>query len=169
MPASTNASYVGRFAPPGSPNTTSTPSAFRHSITASTARMRFPLSRLVRWYDGTSRARRLGASVARTLNPASNPETGGRPRTPARLITGSCEASGAQHRTVLRADDDERDRAERDEHRGDGGDQRDRVGVVVGGDDDARAVGAAEAREVAVDDDGIGRLQAVADRRLVRG
>src|SRR3954469_17798393 len=42
MPASTNASYVGRFAPPGRPNTTSTPSAFRHSITASTARMRSP-------------------------------------------------------------------------------------------------------------------------------
>src|SRR5512133_3429181 len=28
------------FAPPGRPNTTSTPSALRHSITASTARMR---------------------------------------------------------------------------------------------------------------------------------
>src|SRR3954453_23535852 len=40
MPASPTASYVGRFAPPGSPKTTSTPSAFRHSITASTARMR---------------------------------------------------------------------------------------------------------------------------------
>src|SRR3954452_8405119 len=40
MPASTKASYVGRFAPPGYPNTTSTPSALRHSITASTARMR---------------------------------------------------------------------------------------------------------------------------------
>src|SRR6476469_4631650 len=39
MPASTNASYVGRFAPPGYPNTTSTPSAFRHSMTASTARI----------------------------------------------------------------------------------------------------------------------------------
>src|SRR3954453_2007805 len=39
MPASTNASYVGRFAPPGSPNTTSTPSALRHSIRASTARI----------------------------------------------------------------------------------------------------------------------------------
>src|SRR5215218_4250680 len=39
MPASTKASYVGRFAPPGYPNTTSTPSAFRHSINASTARM----------------------------------------------------------------------------------------------------------------------------------
>src|SRR5437763_12018420 len=39
MPASTKASYVGRLAPPGSPKTTSTPSAFRHSITASTARM----------------------------------------------------------------------------------------------------------------------------------
>src|SRR6201987_875859 len=38
MPPPTNASYVGRFAPPGSPKTTSTPSAFRHSITASTAR-----------------------------------------------------------------------------------------------------------------------------------
>src|SRR3954447_24718538 len=37
MPASTNASYVGRFAPPGYPNTTSTPSALRHSMTASTA------------------------------------------------------------------------------------------------------------------------------------
>src|ERR671926_154142 len=41
MPPSTNASYVGRLAPPGSPNTTSTPSALRHSMTASTARMRF--------------------------------------------------------------------------------------------------------------------------------
>src|SRR5919201_6866403 len=40
MPASTNASYVGRFAPPGRPNTTSTPSALRHSIRASTARMK---------------------------------------------------------------------------------------------------------------------------------
>src|ERR1700709_177653 len=40
MPASTKASYVGRFAPPGYPNTTSTPSALRHSITASTARLR---------------------------------------------------------------------------------------------------------------------------------
>src|SRR3954447_22205928 len=39
MPASTNASYVGRFAPPGSPNTTSTPSALRHSMMASTARI----------------------------------------------------------------------------------------------------------------------------------
>src|ERR1700751_4213927 len=39
MPPPTNASYVGRFAPPGSPKTTSTPSALRHSITASTARM----------------------------------------------------------------------------------------------------------------------------------
>src|SRR3954468_8131241 len=39
MPASTKASYVGRFAPPGYPNTTSTPSAFRHSMTASTARI----------------------------------------------------------------------------------------------------------------------------------
>src|SRR4051794_1998320 len=42
MPASTNASYVGRLAPPGRPNTTSTPSALRHSMTASTARMRAP-------------------------------------------------------------------------------------------------------------------------------
>src|SRR3954451_2669508 len=42
MPASTKASKVGRFAPPGSPNTTSTPSALRHSIRASTARMRNP-------------------------------------------------------------------------------------------------------------------------------
>src|SRR5262245_20093250 len=39
IPPPTNASYVGRFAPPGSPKTTSTPSALRHSITASTARM----------------------------------------------------------------------------------------------------------------------------------
>src|SRR5947209_1960769 len=39
MPASTNASYVGRFAPPGSPNATSTPSAFKHAIKASTARI----------------------------------------------------------------------------------------------------------------------------------
>src|SRR6267378_2058175 len=39
IPPSTNASYVGRFAPPGRPNTTSTPSAFRHSIKASTARI----------------------------------------------------------------------------------------------------------------------------------
>src|ERR1039457_4825033 len=39
MPPSTNASYVGRLAPPGNPKTTSTPSAFRHSITASTARI----------------------------------------------------------------------------------------------------------------------------------
>src|SRR6478736_5990031 len=39
MPPLTNASYVGRLAPPGRPNTTSTPSAFRHSITASTARI----------------------------------------------------------------------------------------------------------------------------------
>src|ERR1700727_2516479 len=38
-PPVTNASYVGRFAPPGRPKTTSTPSAFRHSITASTARI----------------------------------------------------------------------------------------------------------------------------------
>src|SRR3954470_9348302 len=39
MPASTKASYVGRFAPPGYPNTTSTPSALRHSMMASTARI----------------------------------------------------------------------------------------------------------------------------------
>src|SRR3954454_13613157 len=43
MPASTNASYVGRFAPPGYPNTTSTPSALRHSMMASTARIRLLL------------------------------------------------------------------------------------------------------------------------------
>src|SRR3954468_15646238 len=42
MPASTKASYVGRLAPPGRPNTTSTPSALRHSITASTARIASP-------------------------------------------------------------------------------------------------------------------------------
>src|SRR5215208_921997 len=39
IPESYIASYVGRFAPPGYPNTTSTPSAFRHSMTASTARI----------------------------------------------------------------------------------------------------------------------------------
>src|SRR3954454_21390438 len=39
MPASTNASYVGRLAPPGEPNTTSTPSALSHSMMASTARI----------------------------------------------------------------------------------------------------------------------------------
>src|ERR1700761_3425345 len=39
-PPLTKASYVGRLAPPGRPNTTSTPSAFRHSISASTARIR---------------------------------------------------------------------------------------------------------------------------------
>src|SRR3712207_4649136 len=33
------ASYVGRLAPPGYPNTTSTPSALRHSMIASTARI----------------------------------------------------------------------------------------------------------------------------------
>src|SRR2546423_14926715 len=38
MRASTNTSYVGRFAAPGSPKATSTPSALRHSISASTAR-----------------------------------------------------------------------------------------------------------------------------------
>src|ERR1700722_6886696 len=42
MPPFTNASYVGRFAPPGRPETTSTPSAFKHSINASTARMSSP-------------------------------------------------------------------------------------------------------------------------------
>src|SRR5436190_14528241 len=42
MPPSTNASYVGRLAPPGRPNTTSTPSAFKHSMMASTARMSRP-------------------------------------------------------------------------------------------------------------------------------
>src|SRR6478672_13140240 len=35
------------LAPPGRPNTTSTPSAFRHSITASTARIRVHPSRCV--------------------------------------------------------------------------------------------------------------------------
>src|SRR3954470_22727735 len=170
LPASTNASYVGRLAPPGSPNTTSTPSAFRHSITALPARMRFPLSRSVRWYDGTSRARRLRRQCSPNPQPGVEPRNGRESRgTPARLITGSCEASGAQHRALLRADDDVRDRAERDEHRGDRGDQRDRVGVVVGGDDDAgRPRAAPEAREVAIDDGGVGRLQAVAARRLVR-
>src|SRR5918992_2937140 len=39
MPESYIASYVGRFAPPGYPNTTSTPSALRHSMIASTARI----------------------------------------------------------------------------------------------------------------------------------
>src|SRR5215207_11523980 len=39
MPEPYIASYVGRFAPPGYPNTTSTPSAFRHSMIASTARI----------------------------------------------------------------------------------------------------------------------------------
>src|SRR3954447_14206945 len=39
MPPSYRASYVGRFAPPGMPNTVSTPSALRHSMMASTARM----------------------------------------------------------------------------------------------------------------------------------
>src|SRR5688500_12530360 len=47
MPASTNASYVGMLAPPGYPNTTSTPSALRHSMMASTARMTAPLG----WWD----------------------------------------------------------------------------------------------------------------------
>src|ERR1700733_5146527 len=42
MPPFTNASYVGRFAPPGRPKTTSTPSAFKHSINASTARISSP-------------------------------------------------------------------------------------------------------------------------------
>src|SRR5213593_1576745 len=61
MPASTNASYVGRFAPPGRPNTTSTPSAFRHSITASTARMRSPPFAL----SGNGRSGRRVAAVSR--------------------------------------------------------------------------------------------------------
>src|SRR5215207_2242282 len=39
MPEPYIASYVGRFAPPGYPNTTSTPSALRHSMIASTARI----------------------------------------------------------------------------------------------------------------------------------
>src|SRR5215208_8188695 len=39
IPESYIASYVGRFAPPGYPNTTSTPSALRHSMIASTARI----------------------------------------------------------------------------------------------------------------------------------
>src|SRR3954453_3484206 len=38
MPESYSASYVGRLAPPGTPNTTSTPSFLRHSMMASTAR-----------------------------------------------------------------------------------------------------------------------------------
>src|SRR3954452_14663155 len=61
MPASTKASYVGRFAPPGYPNTTSTPSAFRHSMTASTARIISASS-----FRGTVtflRGRRLRASL----------------------------------------------------------------------------------------------------------
>src|SRR3954447_15299150 len=171
MPASTNASYVGRLAPPGRPNTTSTPSALRHSITASTARMRFPLPRSVRSYDTASRRRRLRrqcspklAGGAKHSEPAKrrlNPETGGRLAPPARPITGSCEASGAQHRTLLRADDDERDRGESDEHGGDGRDQRDRVGVVIGGDNDLGARAAAEGREVAIDGGAVGRLVGV--------
>src|SRR3954463_8416133 len=48
MPASTSASYVGRFAPPGYPNTTSTPSALRHSMIASTARISIRAFLLVR-------------------------------------------------------------------------------------------------------------------------
>src|SRR4051794_22403573 len=56
MPASTNASYVGRLAPPGRPNTTSTPSAFRHSITASTARMRFASFRRLEGEKGRLRS-----------------------------------------------------------------------------------------------------------------
>src|SRR3954468_5593017 len=62
MPASTKASYVGRFAPPGYPNTTSTPSALRHSMTASTARIIGcgPLSRSENenpsWMDGILRS-----------------------------------------------------------------------------------------------------------------
>src|SRR3954452_2416433 len=48
MPASTNALYVGRFAPPGYPNTTSTPSALRHSMMASTARISIRALLLVR-------------------------------------------------------------------------------------------------------------------------
>src|SRR3954468_6316245 len=72
MPASTNASYVGRLAPPGYPNTTSTPSAFRHSITASTARI-----------------------CARTSFLRSRH---GKSRAPAAPGTGDCSFSGARGR-----------------------------------------------------------------------
>ena len=88
----------GRFAPPGSPNTTSTPSALRHSITASTARMRFPLSE-VRIAGTTERAarRRLwtqcnpNARASRRCRAYT--ETGGRLATPARRVTGSFDRS----------------------------------------------------------------------------
>src|SRR3954468_13513130 len=74
MPASTKASYVGRFAPPGYPNTTSTPSALRHSITASTARMRLTSFRqrsefLVVNCDEPPRGRLAGQRVYRGLAP----------------------------------------------------------------------------------------------------
>src|SRR5215208_1409599 len=64
IPESYIASYVGRFAPPGYPNTTSTPSAFRHSMTASTARMRYLLSctGTDRGYLGVTRAGEDGLS-----------------------------------------------------------------------------------------------------------
>jgi hypothetical protein len=45
------------FAPPGRPNTTSTPSAFRHSMTASTARMRFHPFRCVDGFEPPAAAR----------------------------------------------------------------------------------------------------------------
>ena len=48
---------MGRFAPPGYPNTTSTPSAFRHSMTASTARIISAPS-----FPGTVRARGIAGS-----------------------------------------------------------------------------------------------------------
>src|SRR4051812_38649427 len=161
MPASTNASYVGRLAPPGRPNTTSTPSALRHSITASTARMRFPLSRSVRSWDTTSREGRLARQCSPNRRANGEPGSGQASETPARRITGSFALSGAQ-RGALRPDDDQGDCAQRDEHRDDGRDQGNRVGVAVGRDDDAGLAGV-QAGEVAVDGGAVGRLELVAD------
>src|SRR3954451_22139223 len=78
MPASTKASYVGRLAPPGRPNTTSTPSALRHSITASTARIASPS----RGRIGGRTERAAGGRLRRQCSP--NPRAGGGPGPPPR-------------------------------------------------------------------------------------